>query len=109
MHRLATVSLSLFAIVSLVAPQFIAAVNVTTGEVAWRKRGFGRATVVHADNKLFILDAAGNLAVATATADDFVVHSKAQPLQEFAWTVPTIVGSTMYLRDQERIMALDIG
>lgn len=68
-----------------------------------------RATLFHADHKLYILDAAGNLALTTATPDDFTVHCKAEVLTKFAWTVPTIVGLTMYLRVQQRIIALDIG
>ncbi len=90
-------------------PRFIAALNIKTGKVAWRKRGFGRSSVVYGDGKLFILDANGDLALATATPDDLVIHSKVKMLENFAWASPTLAGRTLYLRDRKRIMALDVG
>jgi hypothetical protein len=30
-------------------------------------------------------------------------------LAERAWTVPTLVGTVLYVRDQARIMALELG
>ena len=91
------------------APAFMAAVNIRTGEIAWRKRGFSKANCTHADGKLFILDEDGNLAVTSATPDGLEVLSKARVLEKVAWTVPTIVGKTLYARDNGTIVALDLG
>lgn len=88
---------------------FLACVNIPTGKIVWRKRGFGRSHVVYADGYLIILDEDGNLGLATATPDDLTVHSKFKPLERPSWTPPTIVGKTLYLRDQHKIMALDLG
>jgi len=41
--------------------------------------------------------------------EDLTVLAKVQLLDKVAWTVPTIVGKTMYVRDQKHIMALDLG
>lgn len=89
-------------------PHFFAAINMKTGKIAWRKRGFSKATCIYADGRLIILDEEGNLALATATPEDFTVHSKYKLFEDTAWTVPTIVGSTMYVRDKHKIMALDL-
>ncbi|MCH7996114.1 MAG: hypothetical protein IIB57_16940 [Planctomycetes bacterium] len=62
-----------------------------------------------ADGKLIILDEDGNLGLATATPDDFVVHSKAEVLEKVSWTVPTVVGKTLFARDKKSIMAFDLG
>ena len=91
------------------APNLYAAINMKTGEVAWRKRGFAKATTVLADGRLIILDEEGQLAIATATPEDLTVHSKVSLLSRHAWTVPTIVGNRMYVRDKKVIMALDLG
>ena len=88
---------------------FISAVNVKTGEIGWRKRGFAKANVVHADGRLIILDEDGKLALTTATPTELTVHSEVELLEKVAWTVPTIVGKTMYVRDKVRILALDLG
>ena len=89
-------------------PAFLAAVNIRTGEIAWRERGFAKANCIEADGRLIILDEDGNLALATATPEGLVVHSRVELLDKVAWTVPTIVGKTMFLRDKKNIMALDL-
>ncbi|HRX84542.1 MAG TPA: PQQ-like beta-propeller repeat protein [Phycisphaerae bacterium] len=90
-------------------PNFFAALNIKTGDIAWRERGFGKATCLHADGKFIILDENGMLALATATPEKFEVLAKAQVLGERAWTCPTLVGKTLYLRDSKQIVALDLG
>ncbi len=90
-------------------PAFITAVNVTDGNVAWRERGFARATVIHGDGKLIILDEDGQLALTTPTPETLKINSKIQLLKKPAWTVPSLVGKTLYMRDKETIMALDLG
>lgn len=89
-------------------PNLFAAINMKTGKIAWRKRGFAMALTVLADGRLIILDEEGQLAIATATPDDLEIHSKVSLLEDVAWTVPTIVGHTMYVRDKKAIMALDL-
>jgi outer membrane protein assembly factor BamB len=90
-------------------PAFMAAVNIKTGEIAWRERGIAKANVLAADGKLFVLDEDGKLYLTTATPEGLTVHSQAELLTGKAWTVPTIVGKTMFLRDQTNIMAVDLG
>jgi outer membrane protein assembly factor BamB len=90
-------------------PNFFSALNLKTGEVAWRERGFGKATCLHADGKFIILDEDGNLGLATATPEKFEVLAKAKVLGERAWTVPTLVGKTLYVRDNKQLIALNLG
>ena len=91
------------------APAFFSAINMKTGEVAWRKRGFSKATCVLADGKLIILDEDGKLGIATPTPKDLQVHSETTLLDKVAWTVPTVVGKTLYVRDKKSIVAVDLG
>jgi len=90
-------------------PAFMAAVNIRDGEIGWRERGLGRANCVAADGKLIILDEDGVLYLARATPEELIIVSKTQLLNRVAWTVPTIVGKTMYVRDNEQILAVDLG
>lgn len=90
------------------APAFMAAINVKTGEIAWRKRGFAKANVVHADGRLLILDEDGKLYLTTATPEDLTVHSEVELLDKVSWTVPTVVGRRLYVRDKVNIVALDL-
>ncbi len=90
-------------------PSFLMGFNLKTGKVAWRKRGFARAAMLHADGKLIILDEDGTLAIATASPDGLTVHSRANGvLSRTAWTPPTLVGTTLYLRNRSIVKALDL-
>ena len=57
---------------------------------------------------LIILDENGILALTTATPEGLTIHSKFQLLEAPAWTAPTIVGTTLYVRDTKCIVALDL-
>ena len=89
-------------------PAFVQAVELKTGAVSWQERGFSRATFVLADGKLLILDEDGTLALATATPAGLTVHAKADVLSGRCWTVPTLAGTRLYLRDRAQIKALDL-
>jgi outer membrane protein assembly factor BamB len=91
------------------SPAFMSAINVKTGEIPWRKRGFAKANAVYADGRVIVLDEDGKLYLTTATPEDLIVHSEVELLDRVAWTAPTIVGDRMYLRDKVNIMALDLG
>lgn len=90
-------------------PAFLTAMNVATGEEVWRERRFARAHMVRADGKLVILDEDGDLAIASVGDQGLEVHAQAPVLTENAWTPPTLVGTTLYVRDRRNILALDLG
>ena len=89
-------------------PAFVAALDVETGAEMWRERTFARAQMLDAGGRLVILDEDGELAVASVTLDGLHVHSRAAVLTSNAWTPPTLVGSTLYVRDRHHIVALDL-
>ena len=91
------------------APAFMAAINIRTGEIGWRERGFAKANCIMADGRLLVLDEDGNLGMTTVSPTELVLHAKVELLDKVAWTVPTVVGKTMYVRDKTKIIALDLG
>lgn len=90
-------------------PAPFTAINVKTGQIAWQDRGIGRASFLHADGKLIMLDEDGNLALARPGATGLSILAKASVLKNLSWTVPTLAGTKLYLRDRRTIMALDLG
>jgi outer membrane protein assembly factor BamB len=90
-------------------PTFFAGIDMATGKMVWRKRGYKKATCLGAGGKLIILDEDGLLALTTASPGDLAVHAKYDLKMHGAWAVPTLVGKTLFVRDRERIMALDLG
>jgi outer membrane protein assembly factor BamB len=89
-------------------PAFFTAIDVKTGKVLWQDRSFSHANFVYADGKFIILDEDGALSLATPTASGLTVHSKIEIFMNRSWTVPTLVGGTLYLRDRKNIMALQL-
>jgi outer membrane protein assembly factor BamB len=99
-------------------PAFLTALNVKTGQPAWQHRGFGRASLLYANNpaagsgqgKAIILDEDGDLALAKLAPEGVTILAEAKKVFDTtSWTVPTLVGSTLYARDREKIVALDLG
>jgi outer membrane protein assembly factor BamB len=84
------------------------AVDIKTGQVLWQNRDFARSTFLYADGKLIIIDEDGNLGLATPTRAGLNVKAKAPVLTNKAWTVPTLAGTKLYLRDRARMMAFDL-
>jgi outer membrane protein assembly factor BamB len=89
-------------------PSPLVAVDVKTGQVLWQDRSFAKANIVYADGKFILLDEDGQLGLATASAAGLKVISKVSLFDDRAWTVPTLVGSRLYVRNRKHIMALDL-
>jgi outer membrane protein assembly factor BamB len=90
-------------------PGLISAIDMKTGNIAWQDRAFARAQLLHADGKLIILDEDGALGLATVTPQGIKVLAKANVLSHLSWTPPTLVGTTLYVRDRQNIAAFNLG
>ncbi len=90
-------------------PVFLMAINVKTGEVAWRERGFNRTHFLSADGKVILLDEEGDLAVATVSPEGIQVHARAHIIGRTAWTPPTLVGTRLYVRNRSELRAFELG
>lgn len=90
-------------------PAPLTSVNVKTGQIAWQDRSFAKASLVYADGKFIILDEDGNLGLASVSPSGLKVHSKVALLERQAWTVPTLIGTRLYVRDRKKMLALDLG
>ena len=86
-----------------------AAVDVRTGDMLWRDRSVARATLIGAGNRLIILDEDGNLSLATPGTEGLTIHGRTQVFTGRSWTVPTLVGTKLFLRDRKEIVALELG
>ncbi len=91
-------------------PSFLTAIDIRTGAMAWQHRGIGRASIVHADGKAILLEEDGDLTLAKLTPEGVTVLAQQTKLFDtMSWTAPTLVGTTLYARDREKIVALDLG
>jgi outer membrane protein assembly factor BamB len=89
-------------------PAFMVALDAETGMELWRDRSFARAQMVDAGGTLIIVDENGEIALASPSRDGLHVHARKELLTANSWTPPTVVGSTLYVRDRKDILALDL-
>ena len=87
-------------------PVPLTAVDVRTGEVAWRDREFARANLVKVGDKALVLDEEGVLGLVTFSPDGLTVHSRHRLVQDLAWTPPSVVGGRLYLRTPKEVLAV---
>ena len=91
-------------------PTFFAAINVKTGEMGFREREVAaKAQLIHAGDKLILLDEDGHLVLTSVSPEAVNVHAKAQVLERISWTAPALAGKTLYIRDRKNVIALDLG
>ncbi len=90
-------------------PILMTAIELKTGAIKWRERGFARAQLLYADGKVILADEDGTLALCRVSPEKFEVLSKASVLQSIAWTPPTLVGTRLYVRDRKTVEAFDLG
>ena len=91
-------------------PAFITAVDIESGDLAFRARGFAKANMVKIGEKILLLDEDGKLGLLTVKADGVDVLAEAEGvLSGVTWSAPTVVGSRAYLRSRSEIVALELG
>ena len=91
------------------ASNSLVAINVKTGEIAWREPGFPMANCVYADEKLILLDEMGTLSLVTVSPKKLTVHSSVEILEPPVRTAPTIAGHRLFIHNQTTMLVLDIG
>ncbi|MCH7725734.1 MAG: PQQ-binding-like beta-propeller repeat protein [Planctomycetes bacterium] len=82
--------------------------ELTTGNVLWRAKGFRKGSLVVADGHLIILGENGKLALAEATPAAYRKKASYRMSRNRCWTVPTLANGRLYVRDQEQITCLDL-
>jgi outer membrane protein assembly factor BamB len=83
-------------------------VHARTGQVAWSERDLGHGSLFWADGHLIALGDAGTLVILEATPQAYTERARAQVFEGRTWTVPTLAGGRLYLRDLKQIVALDV-
>ena len=87
---------------------FLAGFNWRTGTFVWRQRGFHLAKGVMADGKFYFTDENGQLVIAKLSPQGVEILDAYQILSRVSWTAPTLVGTKLFLRDREHILAVEL-
>ncbi len=89
-------------------PSFLSAIDANGGSVVWRDRAFAKVSFVYADGKLVVLDEDGDLGLVTVSGQGMEVLARARVFDSRSWTGPTLVGTTVYVRNHDEIKAFDL-
>jgi outer membrane protein assembly factor BamB len=82
--------------------------DARTGEVKWRARGLGHGSLFYADGHLVVLGAEGTLVLLEANAEQYREKARAQIFDGRTWTVPTLAGGRLYVRDRNELVSLNV-
>jgi len=85
-------------------------VDFRTGKRKWQTqphgsdgRAFNRGSLIAADGRLIVLSESGTLALAEASPQAYHEISKFQFCEERTWTVPTISGGRLFVRNEKEL------
>jgi len=85
-------------------------ISVATGEPAWAQRGLGKGSLLAtADGLLIVLSDRGKLLLVEAAPESYKELASFQAMEGKAWTSPTLANGKVYLRDEDEMIALDLG
>ena len=83
-------------------------IHANTGEQQWRRRGYGKGSLIYADGHLIILSDKGKLALIEASPEGFREKANAQVLSGTCWTAPTLANGKLFIRDTHKIACLNV-
>ncbi len=87
---------------------FLTCLDVSTGQTKWQQRGFQKGSLLFADGHLIVLGEYGNLALVEATPAGYKEKNSVQILKGKCWTMPTLAGGKLYLRNQSEMLCLEV-
>ena len=85
-------------------------VNPLTRQIAWKKSGFGYATMILAGDKLLIMKTDGELVLAAADTKQYRELSRANLFDSEVTTraLPTLSNGFFYVRDGKTLKCFDL-
>jgi outer membrane protein assembly factor BamB len=89
-------------------------VDVASGEVKWgpiRNEGRNTASLIYADERLYMRYQNGLMLLVEATPDDYREKGSftIPDVEKESWSHPVIVNRRLYLREQDHLLVYDIG
>jgi outer membrane protein assembly factor BamB len=85
----------------------LSAVNLETGERAWKggRYGHGQMVLLRSQDLLLVLSEEGDIALVSATPEKFVEVARAKAIEGKTWNHPVLVGQVVLVRNGEEMAA----
>ena len=84
-------------------------IEAGSGAEQWATRGFEKGSLLLADGHLIILGEKGRLALVEVSSAEYREKASAQVLEGRCWTVPTLAGGKLYVRNEKELVCLEVG
>ncbi len=91
------------------ASKVLSAVGILGGEVAWRDRSVGDATILEIGARALLLESDGTLHLARLSPSGLDIISSAQLLDGRSWTAPALAGTRLLARNRKEIVCVELG
>ena len=79
-----------------------------TSQRKWSTRGYGKGSLIIADEKIIVLSDRGKLALIEATPEAYKELAQAQVIEGKSWTSPTLDNGKIYLKNQKEMACYDL-
>ena len=89
-------------------PAFLTALDTKTGEVVWQSRDYSKVNFLAVGDKTIMLTEDGDLVLARLSQAGVEELARTHVFDSVSWTTPTLVGTVLYARDREKIVAFDL-
>ena len=83
-------------------------VDLESGKMLWRERGYNKANFVHTPGGTLALDEDGVLTWLDLSPEGVEERGRLKVFDGVSWTAPTLVGQRLFLRDKKEIVALEL-
>lgn len=79
-----------------------------SGEVFWTKEGFGKATLLLADDKLLALKTSGELVMISPDKSEYKELCSAEIMDSTCLALPALSDGLLFVRDQTKLRCIDL-
>ncbi|MDA0840943.1 MAG: PQQ-like beta-propeller repeat protein [Planctomycetota bacterium] len=83
--------------------------EMLTGKVKWAKRGFGKAALILAGDRLLIMKTNGTLVLAEASPEAYKELTSNRVLGSATFALPALAEGRIYVRDTRTLKCLEVG
>ena len=89
-------------------PGVLTCLDVKTGSVAWKEKGFGKGGVMSVDGVLIAIDGStGNVAMVAFDHTAYKELGRIQPLEGRHWSPPLLADGKLFIRNRRTLVCLD--
>lgn len=86
----------------------LVALDLKSGTIHWRQRGFGKGSLLGVGDQLLVLGENGECVLADVSAAGFQEKARFHFSDERCWSVPVVSKGRLYLRDQKTLACYDV-